>query len=68
MSRGKRGTCNYRMMSFRVHKDNWSWLEHKKKQGFEKGVLINELLDLERCTDSTYKEPEDPRQKYLEFD
>lgn len=59
MSRGKRGTCNYRMMTFRVNKENWMWLEHMRKAGYEKGVIINYLIHLERILDESYFEPED---------
>ena len=34
------------MMSIRIHTDNWAWLEQMTARGFEKGRILNELIEL----------------------
>ena len=71
MSRGKRGTCNYKMMTFRISIRNLKyikWLGEQTKQ--TKGQAINSIINYIRETNSTYHEKEEihPRQTTLDFD
>ena len=49
MSRGKRGTCNYKMYTFRISLENLKYIEwYSKKNGLTKGQSINNIIDFDK--------------------
>ena len=57
MSRGKKGTCNYKMMTFRINLENLKYLNWREKyHNISKGISINRILEWRRIIDGTYQE------------
>ena len=48
MSRGKRGTCNYKMYTFRISIKNLKYIEwFSKMNGLTRGQAINQIIDVD---------------------
>lgn len=71
MSRGKRGTCNYKMYTFRISKENLKFLEWAAAMRENtKGQQINEFIESIRNYRPDYQKTEevDPRQTIIDYD
>lgn len=71
MSRGKRGTSNYKMYTFRISLENLKYIEwYSKNTGMTKGQAINNIIDSDRDQKTRYDDeiPDDPRQLKLDFE